>query len=59
MYKSGIYNINEGTSKFQGGHALKVVGWDKDEETGIDYWIVENWWGESWGIKGLGHIQTG
>lgn len=34
VYKEGIYSIIEGTSKFSGGHAIKVVGWDKDEESG-------------------------
>jgi len=36
----------EGTSKFQSGHAVKIIGWDKDESTKTDYWIVENSWGE-------------
>jgi aminopeptidase C len=34
------------------------VGWDKDDE-GTGFWIVENTWGDSWGIKGLGHIAVG
>lgn len=57
VYKGGIYNVLEGTSKFQGGHAVKIVGWGNSD--GTDYWIVENSWGESWGIKGYAHVAVG
>jgi len=30
LYKSGVYSLLEGTSRFQGGHAMKIIGWDKD-----------------------------
>jgi cathepsin B len=58
VYKTGVYKIMEGTSRFQGGHALKVIGWGTHETEG-DYWIVENSWGEGWGLKGYGHIAIG
>lgn len=35
-----------------------MIGWDKTAQ-GENYWIVENSWGESWGIKGLVHIAEG
>jgi cathepsin B len=34
---------------------VKVIGWDRDEQ-GYSYWIIENSWGESWGMKGLAYI---
>jgi len=45
VYKGGIYTVLEGVSKFQGGHALVVTGWDKDKDSGEEYWIVRNTWG--------------
>jgi cathepsin B len=29
VYKKGIYEIIEGTSKFHGGHIVKIIGWGK------------------------------
>lgn len=43
--------------RFQYGHAVKVIGWGKHE--GTNYWIIENSWGETWGVKGLAHIAVG
>jgi len=58
VYKNGIYRALEGTSKFQGGHAVKIVGWGQNEAK-EDYWIVENSWGETWGLKGFAHVAIG
>lgn len=49
----------DGVARFNGGHAIKLIGWDSDEKTGQNYWIAENSWGESWGINGFVHIATG
>lgn len=58
VYKKGIYQVIEGTPRFQGGHIVKVIGWDRDESNN-EYWIVENSWGETWGINGFAHIGMG
>eukprot|EP01015_Nassula_variabilis_P002938 TRINITY_DN1177_c0_g1_i1.p1 TRINITY_DN1177_c0_g1~~TRINITY_DN1177_c0_g1_i1.p1 ORF type:complete len:263 (+),score=64.33 TRINITY_DN1177_c0_g1_i1:91-879(+) len=52
-YSSGIYKHVHG--QFLGGHAVKIIGWGV--EKGINYWIVVNSWGESWGENGLFRIQ--
>jgi len=38
---------------------LVVIGWDKDKESGNEYWIVRNTWGSDWGINGYAHIAIG
>jgi len=44
-YKSGVYKW-DGKSKFQGLHAIKLVGY------GPGYWKCANTWGASWGMDG-------
>ena len=48
-------------SKPQGGHAIRIVGWDQQEIEGkmIDYWIIANSWGSSWGRNGYFYMKTG
>jgi hypothetical protein len=33
----------KGASRLQGGQAIKLIGWDQNEEG--NYWIAENSWG--------------
>jgi hypothetical protein len=48
FYKSGV--VTEcGTSL---NHAVDVVGYGYDEETNLDYFLIKNSWGSSWGDNG-------
>jgi len=53
MYTSGIFtNTNCGT---QLDHATNVVGWGNSN--GMDYWIMRNSWGVTWGMSGYMEIE--
>lgn len=43
--KDNIINFDEKSDK--GGHAVVIVGWDKDKG-----WLIQNSWGDWWGDKG-------
>jgi hypothetical protein len=44
------------TDAEQGGHSVRIVGWGKDDNSGVDFWWVANSWG-SWGILGYFRIK--
>ena len=52
-YKSGIYR-KSASANFLGGHAVKIVGWGKEDDT--EYWIVANSWSSNWGEDGYFRI---
>jgi hypothetical protein len=56
IYSGGIYMRGSGTQA-AGGHAVSLIGWGT--EAGIDYWIAENQWGQSWGEDGFFRIRRG
>ncbi len=49
-YKTGIYNNFDCATTVN--HAVNIVGWGKDPLLNIDYFIVRNSWGTSWGDQG-------
>lgn len=54
-YRSGIYSYTSGG--FMGGHAVKIIGWGNSN--GINYWLIQNSWGTSWGESGYFRIKFG
>merc|ERR1711920_529677 len=58
-YTSGVYSKHIYELIPEGGHAVKIVGWGKDDATGVDYWLVANSWDTTWGLDGLFKIKRG
>lgn len=61
---SSMYNAPNGVlsvgGRKVGGHCLTIVGYRlaKDSRTGADSFILQNSWGEDWGINGLAEIKA-
>ncbi|KAG8492172.1 hypothetical protein CXB51_009593 [Gossypium anomalum] len=53
LYKGGVFTEDCGSSF---AHAVTVVGYGTGEE-GLNYWLVKNSWGETWGENGYIRIQ--
>ena len=54
-YTGGVYVHTTGSAL--GGHAIKVIGWGTDEDSGLDYWLCVNSWNDTWGDQGTFKIS--
>jgi KDEL-tailed cysteine endopeptidase len=52
-YKSGYYD--EECS--EPNHAIVLIGYGYDAKENIQYWIIRNSWGDSWGMNGYGYVK--
>lgn len=55
----GVYSdlVRPPNDRLIGGHAVNIVGWGTDADTGIFYWLIRNSWGEAWGDNGYFRIE--
>jgi len=56
-FAGGAIYIYDQSSSLVGGHAVKILGWGT--ENSVDYWLVENSWGNAWADSGYFRIRRG
>ena len=49
-YRSGV--LDDTSCGDNSYHATLLVGWGNDADSGLDYWLMKNSWGPTWGDKG-------
>jgi len=55
-YDGGIFS---GCTNTTTDHAVTVVGYGSDPESGKDYWLIKNSWGKAWGEEGYIRMERG
>ena len=59
-YTGGIIDYTSSKCPYSGiNHAVTLVGYGTYASSSMDYWIVKNSWGKSWGESGYFRIRRG
>jgi len=59
-YDSGVYSSTVCSSTASSvNHAVLIIGYGTDSNSGMDYWLAKNSWGRIWGEEGYFMIQRG
>ena len=59
-YSSGVLDKTSAQCSSSGiNHAVTMVGYGYDSSSRLDYWLVKNSWGKSWGESGYFRIRRG
>jgi hypothetical protein len=58
-YKGGVFQGTYPLKPEEMNHGMSLVGYGTDAESGLDYWLVLNSWGPSWGENGFVRIRRG
>jgi KDEL-tailed cysteine endopeptidase len=56
LYSSGVYTGKCGRNI---NHAALLIGYGMDKESGLEYYILKNSWGPTWGENGYMKIAKG
>ncbi|GMI31122.1 hypothetical protein TrCOL_g1076 [Triparma columacea] len=51
-YESGVYQGTFDSESLDVNHAVTLVGYGTDSDTGLDYWLVRNSWKPTWAEGG-------
>lgn len=55
FYGGGVY-FNPECKPEKVSHAVLAIGYGTDEKTGMDYWLIKNSYGTTWGEEGYGKV---
>lgn len=58
FYSGGVFSDDTCTGE-PINHAIVIIGWGRDPDSGKDYWIIRNSWDTWWGMSGYGWIERG
>ncbi len=58
-YTGGIIYDEESLRDLDTTHEVSIIGWDVDDVSGVEYWIIRNSWGEYWGEMSFFRLQLG